>query len=140
MFKDFAYPILCTDKYVETVDFYEDYLGYVPVYEKKGYVILKQESLGQSFLAIIDQNHERIPEEFRKPVQGMFLLHPVEDVCASFDELYMEGLTILGDIAHEEDGGSFMIKDPNNVIIRIWQAPPELYAPFDPDKRIFEAA
>jgi hypothetical protein len=120
MLSHFSYPIICTDKFVQTVNFYEDFLGYVPAIEMKGYVVLKREEFENMYIAVIDVKHRAIPEAYRRPVQGMILSYPVVDVKQAYQDFYWEGLNILHDPLEASCGRfHFMMEDPNGILIDV---------------------
>ena len=120
MLANFSYPIICTDKYVQTVNFYEDHLGYVVAMETKGFVVLKREEFDNMFLAIADKDHASIPEEYRNTTSGMILAYPVADVRASYQDLYWEGLTLVNEPAETICGRlHFMLEDPNGILVDV---------------------
>ncbi len=120
MFSQFSYPIICAENFAQTVNFYEDHFNYVSVLEVKGFAILKREGYKDMHLSIIDKNHEQIPEAYRKRAQGMILSMPVNDVDKAYEELYWEGLEMLGEPAEAVCGRMhFMVEDPNGILIDV---------------------
>ena len=120
MLSHFSYPIVCTEKFVQTVAFYEDYFGYSPAFEMEGFVILKREDWDEMYLAVIDSTHEAIPEQYQRAVSGMILNMPVKDVGAAYQELYWEGLNIVSEPEAVLCGRKhFFVEDPNGILIDI---------------------
>ena len=104
------------------MNFYEDFFGYVPVFEKDDYVILRREGMSETEIAIIDINHTSIPEGFRNVTTGLMLSFYVENLEESYEHFYYEGLDIASELAESSCGGSyFMLKDPNDNLITIMQ-------------------
>lgn len=120
MFSKFSYPIICSDKFEETVAFYEDYLGYEPAFELQGFVILTRSDCDNVYLAIMNSEHGAIPKQYRKPTSGMILSYPVSDVKASYQEMYWEGLQILSEPEDAVCGRKhFFVEDPNGILVNI---------------------
>ena len=116
--KQFAsYPVIRTTKFAQTVAFYEDLFGFVPFYEIEGYARLHHKDAPHVMMAIIDTQHEFIPEALGKDISGQIFSIVSSDFSSVFDALYMEGLEILkeptdigGGIKH------FMVADPYNGV------------------------
>lgn len=131
MLSNFSYPILCTDKYAQTVNFYEDYLGYVVTMESNGFVVMRREEFDNMYLAVIDLNHGAIPDEYRKSASGMILSYPVADVRTAYQNLYWEGLTLVNEPSETYCGRlHFMVVDPNGILVDVSEnIPVEIPAP-----------
>lgn len=120
MLSQFSYPIICTDKYVQTVNFYEDHFDFAPEFELKDFVILKRKDYDDCYIAIISSDNETIPKQYRKAVSGMILNYPVRDVRASYQQLYWEGLNIVSEPADAPClRKHFFVEDPNGILIDI---------------------
>lgn len=120
MLSQFSYPIVCTEKFVQAVAFYEDHFGYSPAFEMDGFVILKRQDRDDAYLAIIDSNHGVIPEHYRRSVKGMILNFPVENVNSTFQEFYWEGLNIVSEPESALCGRKhFFVEDPNGILIDV---------------------
>lgn len=122
MLSQFLYPIICTENYVQTVNFYEDHFDFIPEFELPGYVILKRKEHDNNYLAIIDKNHENIPEQYRKTATGMILNYPVKSANIAYQQFYWEGLHIVSE--PRSDAGYpksryFYIEDPNGMLINV---------------------
>lgn len=121
MLTQFSYPIICTDKFRDTVNYYEDYLGFSVQFEiVQNFVILKRDSYKDVYVAILDINNHEIPEEYRRSSSGVILNFPVEDVEKAYDELYIEGLEILDKPKISICGRKhFFVVDPNGILINV---------------------
>lgn len=121
MLTQFSYPIICTDKFRDTVNYYEDYLGFSVQFEiVQNFVILKRNSYKDVYVAILDINNHEIPEEYRRSSSGVILNFPVEDVEKAYDELYIEGLEILDKPKISICGRKhFFVVDPNGILINV---------------------
>lgn len=117
-----TFPVICTDRFVETVDFYEDVFGLVPVAEVDGYARLQHPDNPALMLAIMDVKYEAIPEKSRKPTQGMILPFEAVNLSKVFETVYHEGLEIIKEPTRLDFGGSyFLVADPyNDVVIQVF--------------------
>lgn len=120
MFSEYSYPIICTDNFVGTINFYEDHFNYLPVYEGEGFAVLRRNDRPSVYLAVLKASHAMIPETFRRPVSGMILSYPVNDVDKAYEEFYWEGLTIVSEPANSVCGRRhFFIEDPNGMLVDV---------------------
>ncbi len=120
MFASFSYPNICTDKYAETVAFYEDYLDYEVSFELQGFAVMRRTDWANIYLAIINSKHAAIPEHYRKTVAGMILSYPSHSVKDAYDTLYWEGITLVTKPAKADCGHNFFfVEDPNGILIEI---------------------
>ena len=118
MLSEFSYPIICTEKFVQTVAFYEDHFGYVSAFELDGFVILQREDWPNMYLAVIDSNHSALPEEYRQPSKGMILNMPIRNAAETFDDVYYDGLDILSPPRDAMCGRKhFFVSDPNGILL-----------------------
>lgn len=125
MFSEFSYPIICTKKFVKTVNFYEDYLDFELAFEMEGFSVLKRKDWDDVYLAVIDVEHEAIPDSYRKETQGVILNFPVFDVDMAYDTVYHDGLDIVSQPDNSLCGRKhFFIQDPNGILIDIAQNVP----------------
>ncbi|MEM6782063.1 MAG: VOC family protein [Pseudomonadota bacterium] len=121
------YPIIMTDNLNESINFYEDYLGFVAETEMNCFAVLKHKKNDDVRLGLITKNHHSLPEHSQKNSQGLVLNFPVESVNEVYRELYMEGLEIENEPSLAPCGRRhFMIQDPNGVLIDVM----EEYDPF----------
>lgn len=120
MFSQFYYPIICAKNYAKTVNFYEDHFDFRPEFEKPGFTVMRHIENETMFLAIIDTQHEAIPDQYKKPISGMILNYPVKDIRASYQQYYWEGLNIVTEpeLASCEKE-HFFVEDPNGILIDV---------------------
>lgn len=115
------HPTIVSDKMVSTVNFYEDYFGFVPVVEKDGFTLLCNPEKQAEQIEIFDSNHRCIKGV--RPVQGLILNIPVEDVQKIYDLLYMEGLDLYKELGTDIHGRRhFVVYDPNGVLVNVHEA------------------
>ncbi len=121
------YPIVMTDNLNKSINFYEDYLDFVPEIEMDCFAVLKHTKHKDIRIGLIVQNHHSLPETHQKAVQGLILNFPVENVNEAYRALYLEGLEIETELSLAPCGRRhFMIQDPNGVLIDVM----EEYDPF----------
>jgi catechol 2,3-dioxygenase-like lactoylglutathione lyase family enzyme len=114
------YPVICTDKVTETRDFYTRHFGFQLTFEADWYVSLKQPQEPGYELAILDYTHPTIPENFRRPVQGLLLNFEVPNVDEEYERLKSSGLPLHLDIRSEDFGQRhFITSDPNGILIDV---------------------
>ncbi|WP_428670138.1 VOC family protein [Roseibium sp.] len=115
------YPVLMTSKVEETVRFYRENFRFKTMFEADWYVHLQSEDDDKINLAVLDQNHETIPEEGRGAGAGGLLLNfEVEDVDSVYEAARRNGLPVLLALRDEPFGQRhFITKDPNGVLIDV---------------------
>lgn len=123
MLSEFSYPIVCSQKFSETVAFYEDYFDFEPAFEMEGFVVLKRRGSRDMYLAIMDANNKTLPEQYRRPVQGMILNYPVGDADAAYRKSYLDGLNVVSESPEEALCGRrhYFVEDPNGILIDVAQ-------------------
>ena len=120
MLSQFSYPIISSEKFSETVAFYEDHFGFTPKLEMDGFVVLEREDMADVYLGIINCKHKALPEAHRKPVTGLMLSYPVDNVIKFYDYAYHEGLTLLSEPNDALCGRKhFYVEDPNGVLVDV---------------------
>ncbi|MGH2551151.1 MAG: VOC family protein [Thermomicrobiales bacterium] len=113
------YPVLMTDDVATTAAFYRSYLQFETVFEADWYVSLRRDPHFE--LAILDRNHETIPDQARALAGGMLLNLEVDDVDAEYRRLVIDGgIVPLLDIKSEAFGQRhFIIAAPDGVAIDV---------------------
>lgn len=114
------YPVIMTDNVSETATFYRAHFGFAPSFESDWYVHLQSEEDPKVNLAILQGDHETVPEPARGRVSGLILNFEVEDVDAVFDRAKKDGLPILLPVRDEDFGQRhFITRDPNGILIDV---------------------
>ncbi|AEC21113.1 hypothetical protein PT7_2573 [Pusillimonas sp. T7-7] len=114
------YPVLMVADISEISRFYQAHFGFRPLFESDWYVHLQSVEDENVNLAILDGDHDTIPETARGRVSGMLLNFEVEDVDAIYEELKAKGLPILLQLRDEPFGQRhFITQDPSGVLIDI---------------------
>ncbi|MFK7839393.1 MAG: VOC family protein [Bdellovibrionales bacterium] len=120
MFSQFSYPIICSQNFRETLAFYEDHFAFSPQLEMESFAVLQRSDHKDVFLGIMDSNNKALPDAYRKPVQGVLLNYPVENVLKFYDYAYHEGLKLLSEPSDAACGRKhFFVEDPNGILIDI---------------------
>ena len=130
------YPVIQTKDVAETTAFFRQYFGFVPLYDSDWYVHLQSADDEGVNIAILQSDHETIPEERRGVSSGLILNFEVEDVDSVHERLVGSGLSIVKPLCDEPFGQRhFIAQDPNGVLLDIiTPIPPseEFAAQYDP--------
>ncbi|MDW5316669.1 VOC family protein [Rhizobium sp. PL01] len=114
------YPVIMSLDVSATADFYIQNFGFEPLFTADWYVHLQSPDHENVTLAILDGNHETIPEIGRGTVSGLLLNFEVEDPDALYAQFLAAGLPILKAICNEDFGQRhFITADPNGVLIDV---------------------
>ena len=109
---------LISDKLVATVNFYEDFFGFVAVIEKDGYVLLQKQDDPDLCISVFETTHKCVKDV--PPVKGLILNMYNTDVKETYDHLYMEGLEFFKALGTDIHGNNhFVVIDPNGVLINV---------------------
>jgi len=126
------YPVVMTGKVTETARFYRNHFNFAPAFESDWYVHLQSTEDPRVNIAILQGDHETIPETARGRVSGLILNFEVDDVDAKFNEAQAAGLTIVLPLKDEAFGQRhFITQDPNGVLI-------DIIKPIPPSKEYME--
>lgn len=130
------YPVIMTGDVAGTAAFYVKHFRFDSQFDAGWYVHLRSAEDRDVNLAIVQGDHETIPEEGRGRVAGLLINFEVKDVDAVHARVVAEGLPILRSLRDEDFGQRhFITRDPNGVLIDvITPIPPSpeflaLYAP-----------
>ncbi|HZW47892.1 MAG TPA: VOC family protein [Microvirga sp.] len=114
------YPVILTRDVAGTAAFYQAHFGFRPVFTSDWYVHLQFGADISVNLAILDSQHDTIPERARTPASGLILNFEVEDPDVVHREAEAAGLPILVPLRDEPFGQRhFITRDPNGVLIDI---------------------
>ncbi|MEX3016465.1 VOC family protein [Gymnodinialimonas hymeniacidonis] len=114
------YPVLQTADVAGTAAFYIRHFNFAPAFEMDWYVHLQSTIDPSVNLAILDAQHETIPEPFRGETSGMILNFEVSDVDEVHDRLSAAGLPIVKSLRDEAFGQRhFITADPNGILIDV---------------------
>jgi len=115
------YPVICTARLQESLDFYTGMFGFETTFESDWYVSLRRRGSLPYELALLDFAHPTLPEAYRVPVRGVLLNFEVEDVDAEWERLVVgEGVPAELELRSEDFGQRhFIVADPNGVLIDV---------------------
>lgn len=112
-----TYPVITTDHFAQTMAFYEDHFGFVPFYEVEGYARLRHKDVPSAMIVIIKADHDILPQACRVEGQGQILTLTTDNIDATYDALYHDGLEIIKEPTELGTGiRHFIVADPNNAV------------------------
>jgi catechol 2,3-dioxygenase-like lactoylglutathione lyase family enzyme len=114
------YPVIGTTKLAASRDFYTQQLGFDITYEADWYISMRHPAGYE--LALLNPQHETVPDDFRTPLSGLLLLNfEVEDVDAVYQTLIVDrGLPLHIPLRDEAFGQRhFITSDPNGILIDV---------------------
>ncbi|WP_029030678.1 VOC family protein [Salinarimonas rosea] len=114
------YPVLMVSDVAETARFWIAHFDFAAAFEADWYVHLQSTRDPSIALAILQGDHETIPESGRGRAAGVLLNIEVEDVDAVHARLTRAGLPMLLPLRDEPFGQRhFITSDPNGVLIDV---------------------
>ncbi|MDX3928594.1 MAG: VOC family protein [Shinella sp.] len=115
------YPVIMTDDVQGTAAFYCSHFRFQPLFTSDWYVHLQSIESEHVTLAVLDLNHETIPQTGRgRKAAGLLLNFEVEDVDAVYEACKAAGLPIWLELRDEDFGQRhFIAADPNGVMIDV---------------------
>ena len=114
------YPVIQTDNVAATKAFYVDHFRFKVSFDADWYCHLQSSEDPSVNIAILQGDHETVPEECRGTVRGLILNFEVADVDQEFSKLQSAGVPILKSITDEAFGQRhFITRDPNGVLIDV---------------------
>ncbi|NUS73483.1 MAG: glyoxalase/bleomycin resistance/extradiol dioxygenase family protein [Corynebacteriales bacterium] len=114
------YPVLMTERVIESRDFYTTHFGFDISFESDWYISLKHPTNNYE-LAILRPDHETVPDKFRTATSGLILNFEVADVNALHAKLVTDAQLPVALPIRDEDFGQrhFIVVDPNGVLIDV---------------------
>ena len=114
------YPVILTGDVAGTARFYTDNFRFSPAFQSDWYVHLQSSEDESVNIAVLQGDHETVPEVARGKVSGLIINFEVEDVDREFERAEANGLTILLALRDEPFGQRhFIIRDPNGILIDV---------------------
>lgn len=114
------YPVLCVENMEEAVAFFRVHFDFALVFENEWYVHLQMRENENVTLAFVLGAHESVPENFRKPAQGILLNFEMDDVDALYDSLVKAGAPFLLELRDEPWGQRhFIVAAPGGVMVDV---------------------
>ena len=112
------YPVIQTADVAATVAFYKHHFAFEEAFSSDWYVHLQSSEDPSVNLAVLQFDHETIPEAARTPTKGLILNFEVEDARAVFEAA--TDLPIVKPLTDEVFGQRhFIAQDPNGVLVDI---------------------
>jgi uncharacterized glyoxalase superfamily protein PhnB len=114
------YPVIQTNEVAKTVNFYKEHFQFKALFETDWYVHLQSNNQPDVNLAILQFDHETVPETARKLTQGLILNFEVEDPDSVYNKAQAAKLPIVKSLRDEDFGQRhFITQDPNGVLIDV---------------------
>ncbi|WP_029040496.1 VOC family protein [Cucumibacter marinus] len=114
------YPVIMTTEVEATSAFYETHFHFERAFDGGWYVHLRSTVDPSVNLAVLQGDHETVPESARGQVSGLILNFEVEDVDAFYETAKSAGLPIHLPLRDEDFGQRhFITHDPNGVLIDV---------------------
>ncbi|NMM45288.1 glyoxalase [Rhodospirillaceae bacterium KN72] len=114
------YPVIMTGDVVGTARFYCDHFRFTPAFEADWYVHLQSREDSTVNIAVLQGDHETIPEPARGRASGVILNFEVDDVDSVYQAVTASGLPICLALRDEPFGQRhFITRDPNGVLIDV---------------------
>ena len=114
------YPVLMTGDVEGTARFYREHFRFKAAFESDWYVHLQSAEDESVNLAVLQGDHETIPEAGRGRAAGLLINFEVEDVDAEYTRAEAAGLPILLPLRDEPFGQRhFITSDPNGVLLDV---------------------
>lgn len=119
------YPVIMSDRVAETARFYVEHFRFRAAFASDWYVHLQSCEDQSVNVAILQGDHESIPEPGRGRVAGLLISFEIEDVDGEYRRARAHGLPILQELRDEPWGQRhFITRDPNGVLIDVIQPIP----------------
>ena len=123
------YPVIQTKDVEATKAFYVENFRFKISFDADWYCHLQSNEDPNVNVAILQGDHETIPEVGHGYVGGVILNFEVEDVDSEFERAQSQGLPILKTLTNEAFGQRhFITCDPNGVLIDVIQPIPPVGA------------
>lgn len=114
------YPVIQVRDVQASARFYVENLNFRTVFDSDWYVHLQSKEDESVNLAILQFDHETVPEAARKPTQGLILNFEVANPNAWFDHAQKANLPILKPLQDEDFGQRhFITQDHDGILIDI---------------------
>ena len=111
---------ICSDRLVESRDFYVVLLGFTVKYDSDWYVQLASSENPEFELGIIRRDHELVPYDHQTNPSGVYITFVVTNVDQVYRQALAMGLSIVQPPRNEFYGQRrFLTVDPNGCLIDI---------------------
>ena len=114
------YPVIMTSEVAATADFYKTNFRFECQFESDWYVHLQSKEDRKVNLAILQADHQTVPQCARGRVSGLILNFEVDDVDCEYERARSRRLPIVQELRDEPFGQRhFITTDPNGVLIDV---------------------
>lgn len=114
------YPVVQTKDVEGTAEFFKTHFGFISKFDSDWYIHLQSEADQHVNLAVLQYDHETIPEVGRGLASGVILNFEVEDVDAEYKKMKVAGIDIVKELQDEEFGQRhFIARDPNGILLDV---------------------
>ncbi len=116
------YPDICSLNLPATRDFYVELVGLEAVWESDWYIALQAPGRPEVQLAIVDANHDSVPEAARGVAGGLLISFEVDDATECYERAVADGREIVLELTDTDAGQrQFMTIDPNGFVVDVVQ-------------------
>ncbi len=118
------YPVLMVNEVKECADFFMKHFDFKTSFESNWYISLIDDNNNE--IAILDYNHETVPEDYKFTTGGLLLNIEVDNVDETYDLIKDDLIDkIVLDIKSEDFGQRhFIIEGPNKILVDVIQEIP----------------
>jgi uncharacterized glyoxalase superfamily protein PhnB len=114
------YPLFQVADVEASARFYETHFGFARIFSSDWYIQLRATADHPFEIALIDQDHDSIPESARGISTNVLLSLYVEDAAAEHERITASGLTVIQPLRDEVFGQRhFMLADPDGILIDV---------------------
>ena len=115
-----AYPCLCVDDMVSSIEFYRSLLDLAVVVDVDWYVEMAAVGEPSVMLAFVQRGHPTVPAGFDDSRAGVLVSLIVDDAAATYSRAQARGARIAYELRDEEFGQRhFMVVDPDGLLVDV---------------------
>lgn len=112
------YPLIQVADVARTAAFYQRHLGFRPMFESEWYIHLQSQTDPSINLAVLQHDHDTIPQAGRGETRGIILTFEVENVDEEDARLQAAGVRVVQPLRDEPHGQRHAIyADPNGILV-----------------------
>jgi len=114
------YPLIQVTDVRATANFYKHHFGFKAMFESDWYVHLQNATDSGINFAILQHDHETIPQAGRGVTKGVILTLEVSNIDAEHKRLSADGVEVVQSLRDEPQGQRHAIyKDPNGLLVDV---------------------
>ena len=98
------YPVIASEHGASLVDFLTTKFGFEPIYQSSWYWHLSLKDQPDINIAVVDCQHQSIPENYRRPAQGVLINIELDDVTTYYLKCREKNVNIILDLKDEDWG------------------------------------